>query len=128
MPFLTKKWQWQIVLKNQRAKIVVLPKIDNINEFQKRLDVELERCIKVHTDHFHLTTWVMLNKALLVKVMVFNRKRPGDVEKSQIIEYENLQMVDEEHVRHLEDSEKDVGKMYGRYITREKLDRLLLSY
>lgn len=55
--------------------------------------------------------------------MTFNRKRPGDVEKSQITEYRNLEMLNEDEIRHLKDSDRDFGVRYGRYIARGKLNR-----
>lgn len=83
---------------NQRAKVVLL-KTEDIKELQKRLDYEMECCLKILRIKFYFATWITLNNVLLIKIMVFNRKRPGDVEKTRIIEYENIQLVEEEYLK-----------------------------
>ncbi|KAJ8962288.1 hypothetical protein NQ318_018267 [Aromia moschata] len=80
----------------QRSKVVTLPETEDVNQLYHSLSREMERCIEQLSNGFDSTTWVTLNKVTLTKIMIFNRKRPGDIERSQIVEYRNLQMVSEE--------------------------------
>lgn len=74
----------------QRTVDVTLPKTKDIEHLSLLLEKEAERNVNILKQNFNLTVWLELNKLLLVKIMTFNRKRPGDVEKSQIVEFKNI--------------------------------------
>lgn len=107
---------------NQRSKQVTLPKTEDVKKLFEYLESDLQMCIERLKLQFDIHSWVQLNKVTLIKIVIFNRKRPGDVEKSQILEYKNLQMVDEETMKKLNDSQRKYAIAFGRYITRGKLD------
>ncbi|KAJ8967709.1 hypothetical protein NQ314_002655 [Rhamnusium bicolor] len=107
---------------HQRIKLVVLPLTEDVKKLRCSLHYELQRCLSKLESGFDLDTWAMLSKVTLINIMIFNRKRPGDVEKSQIIEYQNLQMVEEDVLEKLDNSQKKYATMFGRYISRGKLD------
>lgn len=72
--------------------------------------------------HFDKKYWIDLSKIMFIKLMTFNCKRLGDVERTQLVEYENLQTPDEKELHKLSSEEKQIAQTYGRYITRGKLN------
>ncbi|CAG9824676.1 unnamed protein product, partial [Phaedon cochleariae] len=106
----------------QRTQVVTLPKTEDVRKLFSCLDEKLKNNLEKLKNNFELHSWITLSKVTLVKVMIFNRKRPGDIEKSKIIEFNNLQMVDDEMMNRLDDNEKQYATSFGRYITRGKLD------
>lgn len=100
---------------------MVLPKTD-VNRLYRCLELELERCIEQLQNKFDHTIWVTLNKVVLIKLLIFNRKRPGDIERPQIVEYETMQTIDNETLLKLDAAQRKYAVDFGRYITRGKLD------
>ncbi|KAF5308551.1 hypothetical protein FQR65_LT18084 [Abscondita terminalis] len=106
----------------QRSKKIVLPKIEDIHELYSKLRLEIKNCIAHLKNKFENDIWIRLSKATLVHITIFNRRRPGDVERSQILEYKNLERVSQESLELLNNHEKCIATKYARYITRGKLN------
>uniref|UniRef100_A0A6P7G5J9 Uncharacterized protein LOC114336163 n=1 Tax=Diabrotica virgifera virgifera TaxID=50390 RepID=A0A6P7G5J9_DIAVI len=106
----------------QRTQKVMLPFTHDVRLLFTKLEEKIASLANKIKLKFTKNTWVELTKLMLVKLMVYNRKRPGDVEKAQIIEYRNLQIIDETSVRQLDETEQIYAQNYGRFITRGKLN------
>nr|XP_023027931.1 uncharacterized protein LOC111515969 [Leptinotarsa decemlineata] len=107
----------------KRTKEVLLPELEDIKQLQKFLDKRILHSMDILRKDFELKTWKTLCKTVLVKLMTFNRKRPGDVERTQIFEYKNLQLLSEDQLNNFKDNMMEYESKYGRYITRGKLNR-----
>lgn len=105
-----------------RSKKVNLPKIEDLKQLNYQLECKLRQCVSILQKDFNYQMWVTLSKVVLTKIMIYNRKRPGDVEKSQVVEFNNLEAIDTDTLNTLSEEEKNVGTKYKRYITRGKLN------
>ncbi|KAK4887425.1 hypothetical protein RN001_003696 [Aquatica leii] len=106
----------------QRSKKIILPKIEDIYELYNKHRLEITKCTADLKNEFKNDIWVRLSKATLVHIIIFNRKRPGDVERSQILEYQNLERVFHESLKSLNNYQRQIANQYARYITRGKLN------
>ncbi|KAK9873508.1 hypothetical protein WA026_022920 [Henosepilachna vigintioctopunctata] len=90
-------------------RFLILPKTIDIKELVDSLEIEIQYCKTLIKDEFNQQTWIILNKLVLIRIMVYKqfRKRPGDVEKSRMFEYENIEILNEEQIQHLQGSEKE---------------------
>ncbi|KAK9873503.1 hypothetical protein WA026_022915 [Henosepilachna vigintioctopunctata] len=59
-----------------------------------------------------------MSKLCLVYVMVFNRKRPGDCEKSRIVEWSNMASVSDEVIEKLSENDRQYALDFGRFVTQ----------
>lgn len=91
---------------NQRTVKIILPKKEDVRKLNDLLDMELKKYMMALEHKFNKKTWINLAKVILIKLMTFNRKRPGDVEKTQLVEYGNLQTPDEEKLGEIGCEEK----------------------
>ncbi|KAI4456593.1 hypothetical protein MML48_8g00003462 [Holotrichia oblita] len=107
----------------QRTKVTILPRIADINMLEKSLQDEIRSYTNTLNTNFDVHTWTCLSKIVLIKLMTFNRKRPGDVERAHITEYANLQSVSSDELSHLNEDQKLYASQYVRFITRGKLNR-----
>lgn len=107
---------------NQRTLKIILPKKEDVKKLNDLLDSNMKEYLMGLEHNFDKKKWINLSKTVLIKLMTFNRKRPGDVEKTQLVEYGNLQMPNQEELGELGCEEMMFAKTYGRYITRGKLN------
>ncbi|KAJ8966518.1 hypothetical protein NQ317_002528 [Molorchus minor] len=107
---------------HQRSQKSDFLKTQDIQRLYHELGCEMKIYMEPLLISFDKTKWMMLTKATLVHIMVFNRRRPGDVEKSQLTEYATLQTVPSECLEMIDDKKKRLAMTYGRYITRGKLN------
>lgn len=74
----------------------MLPTSSEINNFLSKVDSVIKFCLAFLNNDFSLDAWIKLNKLVLIYLMVFNRKRPGDLEKTELQEYHSLSSINEE--------------------------------
>lgn len=68
---------------NQRSTKVVLPKMKDIELLNNLLDQNIDEYSQQLKNHFTVCGWVDLSKIVLLTLMIFDRKWPGDVEKTR---------------------------------------------
>lgn len=72
-------------------------------------------------------SWMDLAESTLISILVFNRRRPGEVEGLLIDDFKNLQGINEEidkdHFNSLSAESKETAKKYVRCQIRGKLNR-----
>ncbi|XP_074034199.1 uncharacterized protein [Leptinotarsa decemlineata] len=88
----------------------------------------LEGRIKYHEalqKKFNISDWLNLGKYILITVIVFNRRRPGEMERALIDDLEIIQKIDEnsEIYEKLHSEERIYVDIYLRFIIRGKLAR-----
>lgn len=108
---------------HQRSKVELLPTTKEINKLNDLLSSEIEDCVRDLQIDFDFNTWLKLSELTLIALMVFNRKRPGDIEKTHIVEYKSLTTIDAATKDKLNEEEKECASNFGRFISRGKLNR-----
>ncbi|CAH1170726.1 unnamed protein product [Phaedon cochleariae] len=107
----------------QRQKKEILPSTEEINGLLKVLDIEVTSAYEKACSNFDPESYTALAKASLAYLLVFNRKRPGDVEKTQLLEIRSMARVDQEHLLKLPGDDKKHAEQFARYITQGKLNK-----
>lgn len=105
-----------------RKKQHVLPESKNIQLFINYLNSRLLLLESHLVGKFDLAAWVQLSKLTLVLIVVYNRKRPGDVERSLVSEFEAREFAGEEDLIQMTNFDQQIAANYKRYITRGKLN------
>ncbi|KAK9873501.1 hypothetical protein WA026_022913 [Henosepilachna vigintioctopunctata] len=109
---------------SQRSRNLILPTTGEIKEFMTELMNELESVFVLLGEAFHPKTYHKMSQLCLVYIMAFNRKRPGDCEKSRIVrKWSNMATVTDEHVEKLNENEKQYALDFGRFVTQGKLNK-----
>ncbi|KAJ8674487.1 hypothetical protein QAD02_005749 [Eretmocerus hayati] len=109
---------------HRRHKIVELSSKDAIKEFLKYLaDIRVENYNTLVQEKCP-KAYVMLLKATMSSIQVFNRRRPGDVERITWPDYDaKKQMESVQQFGSLHDNLQDIAKEFYLLTTRGKLGR-----
>ncbi|KAJ8940795.1 hypothetical protein NQ314_010605 [Rhamnusium bicolor] len=119
------------LLRQKRQKSVVLPKTEDI----KKLNSYLLENINKHytnliTNGYNNQSWIKLSQFSLASLLVFNRRRPGELQRTLIDDYKNFQTIEEKTNSELFNSLTQEGKnavgQYVRFTIRGKLARGVL--
>lgn len=124
------KMATEIRTRHQRTKKEVLPTTSEINNLVGLLEKDIDACYKLLSKSFDKELWIELSQLTLIYILVFNRKRPGDVQRTEIVEYKTVSTVAKEDTLNLSENEKFHASNFARYIARGKLNRsasILLS-
>lgn len=115
--------------RNQRIKSEILPTTAEINNLVSLLVKDIDECCQSLGETFNKSVWIHLSQLTLLYILVFNRKRPGDVERTEIVEYKTVTSVPEKDVK-ISAKEKIHASNFARFVARGKLNRsasILLS-
>ncbi len=110
----------------KRSKRIVLPLTEDINKFRQHcLNIVEESISDLKANAYDTNAFKKLVEALLAFLILFNRKRIGDVQYMSVVEYKadtsTRNMT--ECLESLTESEKQLSKYYKRVITAGKLSR-----
>lgn len=108
---------------HQRTKMEMLPSTEEVKHMFSLLQHDIKTCQENIAKKFSTESWCKLSKLVLIAIMIFNRKRPGDIEKTHIVEYNSLVMVDEESKERLGRTAQECASTFGRFISRGKLNK-----
>ncbi|XP_029170011.1 uncharacterized protein LOC114939768 [Nylanderia fulva] len=104
----------------KRQKNIVLPSIDDIKIFNAYLKAERIKALEsLQTNGFSIHAWRMLTEITLISIMIFNRRRAGELERVLIENLENCAAISKEEAPELY---KSLSK-YVRMTIRGKLGR-----
>lgn len=104
----------------KRLKNVVLPSLNDIKIFNSYLKIERTKALKfLETNGFSIEAWRILAETTLLSIMIFNRRRAGELERVLIENLENCAAVSQEEALELYKS----LSQYKRIIIRGKLER-----
>lgn len=112
----------------QRQKQVKLPKDSEVEKLNRKLEDAIRRLLPVLRLDFDRQSWIELSKIILIKWVTFNRKRPGDVEKISLAEYNNAKFADSNHISKTNESDREIAKRFCVLVTRGKINNLLCSF
>lgn len=111
--------------RNNRKKIVNLPKTSDIKKLTNYLEEErISNMRKIEND-FTFGTWKSLTEVILILIQIFNRRRAGEIERAYIIDYKNFIKItkEDELYKRLPEQEKKSALKYVRFTIRGKLNR-----
>ncbi|EFN69585.1 hypothetical protein EAG_07978, partial [Camponotus floridanus] len=104
----------------KRQKNIVLPSINDIKIFNAYLKTERSKALEfLQTNGFSIQAWRMLAETTLISIMIFNRRRAGELERVLIENLENCAAISKEEASELY---KSLSK-YVRMTIRGKLGR-----
>lgn len=102
----------------KRDKHVLLPTMDDIDRFRDFILKHLLSAYNFLEHNFCFRTWKLLSEMILIFVLLFNRKRPGELERVKIDEYKNADKFEktnlEEYAR-LTSDKKIIVDSYIRF-------------
>lgn len=109
----------------QRKKKVVLPSNQDINTLLSFLEEERDSACERLQKQFSIDQWKCLNEVLLVYLMVFNRKRRGEIQLLTVEDFNNRQQLNEDDdiYKALTEDEKVNAKEFTHLLIRGKLGR-----
>lgn len=132
-PLIINTLAYEIQSQNKRQKQEILPAMDDINIFRSYLERELIDAFSKLVENYSYESWLKLNKTTLILILLFNRKRPGEVERVFITDYKSSTSfcnVNSDFYNTLNSHQKQLLNFYKRIEITGKKDRgvpLLLS-
>ncbi|KAG5872853.1 hypothetical protein JTB14_017534 [Gonioctena quinquepunctata] len=125
LPAHINKTAAESLLQQKRHKTPLLPSMDDIQTLNLFL---LRERVKHHEElekKFSLYHWIQLGRFTLVTVLLFNRRRPGEMERALVSDLKIIQMIDKdaEIYGKLSDEERLYVNSYLRFVIRGKLAR-----
>ncbi|XP_037025624.1 uncharacterized protein LOC119067001 [Bradysia coprophila] len=109
----------------RREKEELLPTTDDIKKFAVFLDREREQCYNEVYSHFTFKKWLLLTELTVTSIILFNRRRTGEVQNIKLIDFENRRSIDEntELFQSLSEDAKQIARKYRRILIRGKRTR-----
>ncbi|XP_025835685.1 uncharacterized protein LOC112906158 [Agrilus planipennis] len=122
---VTNKTAMETLVAQQRKKVVTLPLSNDIALLNSYLDKVIDEYYSTLKLEFSVVVWQKLAEALLTRVQVFNRRRPGDIERLEVADMKNVHSINEhdEDYKSLSKDEREAAKEYVRVSMRGKLNQ-----
>ncbi|XP_057341069.1 probable serine/threonine-protein kinase ndrD [Microplitis mediator] len=115
--------------KFKRQKVVVLPMTDDIKKLVSYLRKERNRCFGILKEKFVFSEWLNGLKLVAVYLLVFNRRRVGDIQNILTSDLDKLESIDagadKEEFNKLDDVGKKIATKFYRFEVRGKLNRIV---
>ena len=116
-------------LKEQKAKVVEMPITSDITTFLQYLDGEILRLVKELSQDRQSDTWKQLNKTCLGYLIIFNRRREGEVSQLALETYTqrlNYRDCESDVLRQtMSTMENILSDTYSYMTTRGKRNRMV---
>ncbi|CAG5096895.1 Protein of unknown function [Cotesia congregata] len=113
--------------KMRRHKIIILPITKDIQKLIIHIKITKKNCFDILKERFDYHTWLAASKLVAAYLLVFNRRRVGDVQNMVISDMDRLQSIDEqadkEEYNALDDDGKKIAANYYRIEIRGKLNK-----
>lgn len=110
-----------------RRKVVTLPTTEDIKTLYDYIVSERAKYLSQVNTKFSLDAWKKLGEATLLSLLIFNRRRPGEIERLYIEDYRCYRgiddMADKETYNSLSAEGKALAKRYVRFVIRGKRNR-----
>lgn len=112
------------IAKNRRGKKLNIPTTADIMKLSQFLDTERDACFLQLTEQYSYQTWLKLLQLTMVSIMVFNRKRAGEMQNLLVTDFHKREVVAEQSDMILETiSEEAKSDIKSRMEIRGKKDR-----
>lgn len=113
---------------HRRKKVEILPTTAEVKRLLEVIDKEFYGAFRAAKNKINSNSYGRLARSILAKIMVINRRRPGDVHKTTISEFRNITTVNEGFLSTLnEGKEKDMASNLCRYVTKGKLNKTMAN-
>ncbi|KAG5874592.1 hypothetical protein JTB14_001226 [Gonioctena quinquepunctata] len=125
LPAHINKTATESLLKQKRTKKIQLPSTEDIRLLNNYL---LKHC-EIHFDKlskkFDKQSWMELSGAVLLGLLIFNRRRPGELERALLTDLDTLVSINKDKLlnHNLNDEEQKRVGVYSRFVVRGKLAR-----
>lgn len=117
----------ETVTKNKRQKEIILPSLKDIQILHEYLLKERISNYEKLQERFSFNDWFNLSKSTLLSILLFNRRRPGELEHVLIEDYEKYESLNENNYpdlfNTLTEEMKTLALKYVRFAIRGKLGR-----
>ncbi|KYN08439.1 hypothetical protein ALC62_00571 [Cyphomyrmex costatus] len=117
----------ETMTKNRRQKEILLPNLKDIQILHEYLLKERTSNYEKLQRSFSYSTWLNLAKSTLLSILLFNRRRPGELEHVLIEDYERYESLNENNYPDLfatlTNEMKILAQKYVRFAIRGKLGR-----
>uniref|UniRef100_A0A0A9X9S8 Uncharacterized protein n=2 Tax=Lygus hesperus TaxID=30085 RepID=A0A0A9X9S8_LYGHE len=102
-----------------------LPMSNDITKFFEYCRSTIQQCSGTLNKGFDLASFNLLNKAVMMKLLIFNRKRIGEVDKFLLMDFERIEQVEEDSDvwGTLDTTEKVLARRFFHVKIRGKLNR-----
>lgn len=109
----------------RRRKTVQLPSTSDVKKLCIYLYRKRENAFVKLKKQFDLYTFLELSEVTLLSIQVFNRRRPGELERILITDFKSYEGItdDTEGITHMSGESKLMAKKYVRFLIRGKLNR-----
>lgn len=111
--------------KRQKKELPCVQEIKKLHMYLKEQQNKYFNCLQ--TNGFSITSWLQLLKLTLISILVFNRRRPGKLERTLITDLKSLYVLSKENdpdtYDKLTSEGKTTVKTYARFTIRGKLAR-----
>lgn len=111
----------------KRHSTKLLPSQDDIKKLERYLNDTLKTSYDSLKRTFSLKAWKTLAESCLLSIQLFNQRRPGEIERALIEDFQNYESVNENTIGtsylSLNNEEKKAAQKYVRFTMRGKLGR-----
>lgn len=126
LPSHVNKNATESLLKLKRQKPTILPSRDDIKKINVYILSKRKFYFKKLNNGFNYNIWLELAKHTLISVLIFNRRRPGELERAQIKDLDSIESIsktNEDMVKKFSEFDKRAAESYKRFSIRGKLAR-----
>ncbi|KAK0075559.1 hypothetical protein PV326_011490, partial [Microctonus aethiopoides] len=111
----------------RRNKKIVLPSQEDISKLYTYLKERCENAMVVLNEKFDVSAWTQLSESVLILLIMFNRRRPGESERFLLENYRNQEKIDDAlnldmYSKVSKESQKQANQ-FVRIVCRGKLGR-----
>lgn len=116
-------------VRRKTEKQVILPSLDDVTLLARHIDVKRNEFFEKLSMSFSYENWVRLADATIGSIIVFNRKRIGDIEDILVGDFERRESIKESTsdplYQNLSEEEKKVARQYSRMKVRGKMGSIV---
>lgn len=107
-------------LEHRRKKKISLPLTSDINLLNSYLTRNIRACYMDLENEYNYSTWKSLASLTLISIQVFNRRRPGEIERTRIDDFNCYQKID---LNRYQGETEGTSNEYFRFMIRGKRAR-----
>lgn len=83
----------QAKAKRRKNTNLNIPTLEDINKLSSFLDSERDKCFLQLTQNFAYQTWMKLSELTLASILLFNRRRTGEMRNIAVDDYKEREMI-----------------------------------
>lgn len=126
LPAHVNKTAMESLLRQKRQKLQTLPSTEDISKMNKYVLQKRNVYFQQLNKEFSYKNWLELSKYTIVSILIFNRRRPGELQRALISDLKSLLTVSKDNsdiFSTLSDRGKRAISEYKRFTIRGKLAR-----